>query len=204
MAMFRPSFTPNRARSPRCPCPATAQAWSGPSGRKVDAILALPRMALNGEVETPDAFHPRSGRSRKRAQAWPLSSLIANSFGAGPDHAGRRNRACLPADRSSGPQSWPARHHAGVMHDPGCRRTAEGCRAPSESYNRKRRAGCHQPHSRGRSAQPGAAEFVSAGAGPARRRSCRAVIAIPPLRLLAMREGMTPGWRRNGLTKSQA
>jgi 2-octaprenyl-6-methoxyphenol hydroxylase len=29
-----------------------------------------------------------------------------------------------------------------------------------------------------------------------------ALSAIPPLSLLAMREGMTPGWRRNGLTKS--
>jgi 2-octaprenyl-6-methoxyphenol hydroxylase len=27
-----------------------------------------------------------------------------------------------------------------------------------------------------------------------------ALSSIPPLRLLAMREGMTPGWRKNGLS----
>jgi hypothetical protein len=52
MAMFRPNFTPNRARSRKCPCPATAPVWSGQSSL-IRSMRFWPcrRAELNAEVE---------------------------------------------------------------------------------------------------------------------------------------------------------
>jgi hypothetical protein len=162
---LRPSFTPNKARSPRFRCPASAQAWSGRSGRK-KWIQSSPSRAWHStrEVETRMRSILGAVEVEGKVQAWPLSSLIADSFGKGRTMLGRRNGPCLPADRRPGSQSWPARHHAGRQHDPGCRRTAERCGSrPLLQPSTPRR--CHQPDSRGRPAQPCAAEFVPAGAG---------------------------------------
>jgi 2-octaprenyl-6-methoxyphenol hydroxylase len=50
---------------------------------EVDSILALPRMALNREVETRMRSILGAVEVEGKVQAWPLSSLIADSFGKG-------------------------------------------------------------------------------------------------------------------------
>jgi hypothetical protein len=142
---------------------------------EVDAILALPRKELNAEVER--RMHSILGavEVENDPQAWPLSSLIANSFGAGRTMLVGETGHAFPPIGAQGLNLGLRDITQAIDALQGSGRPRAGA-ARCRELQPEATAGCHQPHRRGGSAQQGAAEFVSSDAGPARRRPCRAVI----------------------------
>jgi 2-octaprenyl-6-methoxyphenol hydroxylase len=164
---------------------------------EVDAILALPRKELNTEVER--RMHSILGavEVENDPQAWPLSSLIANSFGAGRTMLVGETGHAFPPIGAQGlnlglrdiTQAIDALREAGGP--------AQAPRAV-ESYNRKRRLDVTS-RTAGVDLLNRALLSSFLPMQALRAGGLAALSSIPPLRLLAMREGMTPGWRKNGL-----
>jgi hypothetical protein len=140
---------------------------------EVDSILALPRMALNREVETRMRSILGAVEVEGKVQAWRCRALSRTvSARAGPCLSEKR---AMPSRRSETRVSILAcatscrpSARSGMQED---RRTLRKPSAPS-TVNAAR---CHQPDSRGRPAQPCAVEFVFAGPGTSRWRSGRIV-----------------------------
>jgi 2-octaprenyl-6-methoxyphenol hydroxylase len=167
---------------------------------EVDSILALPRMALNREVETRMRSILGAVEVEGKVQAWPLSSLIADSFGKGRTMLVGETGHAFPPIGAQG-LNLGLRD---IMQAVSTIRDAGGPQNAAEavrSFNRQRRADVTS-RTAGVDLLNRALLSSFLPVQALRAGGLAALSAIPPLRLLAMREGMTPGWRRNGLTKS--
>ncbi|WP_420409378.1 UbiH/UbiF family hydroxylase [Hoeflea sp.] len=159
----------------------------------VDAILGLSRDRLNAEIEA--RMHSILGKIEVEnvPQAWPLSSLIADHFGAGRTMLVGEAGHAFPPIGAQGLnlglrdiiQAVDALKDAGGLEN--------APRAVSR-YNRKRRLDITS-RTAGVDLLNRAllSDFLPMQA--LRAGGLAALSALPPLRLLAMREGMTPGWR---------
>ncbi|MBC7284820.1 UbiH/UbiF family hydroxylase [Hoeflea sp.] len=160
---------------------------------QVDTILAMPRDQLNREVETRMSSILGKVEIESEVQAWPLSSLIACSLGTG--------RTMLVGETGHG---FPPIGAQGLNL---------GLRDIMQAIQSLKAAGGPEQAPRAVSAYSRQRwlDVTSRTAGvdllnrtllnsflpvQALRAGGLAVLsAIPPLRNLAMREGMTPGWR---------
>lgn len=164
---------------------------------QVDDILALPRKQLNAEVER--LMHSILGavEVENDPQAWPLSSLIATRFGAGRTMLVGETGHAFPPIGAQGLnlglrdiiQAIDALREAGGPN---------GAPLAVESYNRKRRLDVTS-RTAGVDLLNRALLSSFLPMQALRAGGLAALSSIPPLRLLAMREGMTPGWRKNGM-----
>ena len=162
---------------------------------EADGILALPRVELNAEVESRMRSILGAVQVEGDVQAWPLSSLIAESFGKGRTMLVGETGHAFPPIGAQGlnlglrdiMQAIQAIIDAGGPHN-----APQAVRA----FNRRRRVDVTS-----RTAgvdllnRTLLSSFLPVQA--LRAGGLAALSAIPPLRLLAMREGMTPGWRKN-------
>ncbi|WP_340161805.1 UbiH/UbiF family hydroxylase [uncultured Hoeflea sp.] len=162
---------------------------------EADGILALPRDELNAEVESRMRSILGAVQVEGDVQAWPLSSLIAESFGKGRTMLVGETGHAFPPIGAQGlnlglrdiMQAIQAIIDAGGPHN-----APQSVRA----FNRRRRVDVTS-----RTAgvdllnRTLLSSFLPVQA--LRAGGLAALSAIPPLRLLAMREGMTPGWRKN-------
>lgn len=162
----------------------------------VDGILALPRDALNTEVETRMRSILGKVEVDGAVQAWPLSSLIADSFGKG--------RTMLVGETG---HAFPPIGAQGL--NLGLRDIMQAIQSIIDAGGPG-----HAPHAVTAFNRQRRIDVTSRTAGvdllnrallssflpvqALRAGGLAALSAIPPLRLMAMREGMTPGWRRNG------
>lgn len=162
---------------------------------EADGILALPRDELNAEVESRMRSILGAVQVEGDVQAWPLSSLLAESFGNGRSMLVGETGHAFPPIGAQGlnlglrdiMQAIQAIIDAGGPHN-----APQAVRA----FNRQRRVDVTS-----RTAgvdllnRTLLSSFLPVQA--LRAGGLAALSAIPPLRLLAMREGMTPGWRKN-------
>ena len=162
---------------------------------EADGILALPRDELNAEVESRMRSILGAVQVEGDVQAWPLSSLLAESFGNGRSMLVGETGHAFPPIGAQGlnlglrdiMQAIQAMIDAGGPHN-----APQAVRA----FNRQRRVDVTS-----RTAgvdllnRTLLSSFLPVQA--LRAGGLAALSAIPPLRLLAMREGMTPGWRKN-------
>jgi 2-octaprenyl-6-methoxyphenol hydroxylase len=163
---------------------------------KVDAILALPRAELDREVERRMRSILGAVEVEGGIQAWPLSSLIAERFGAGRTMLVGETGHAFPPIGAQGlnlgfrdiMQAVEALGDAGGP--------AQAPRAVAQ-YNRQRRLDVTS-RTAGVDLLNRALLSSFLPMQALRAGGLAALSAIPPLRLLAMREGMTPGWRTNG------
>jgi 2-octaprenyl-6-methoxyphenol hydroxylase len=162
---------------------------------EVDGIRALSRDALNTEVESRMRSILGAVEVEGEVQAWPLSSLIAERFGSGRTMLVGETGHAFPPIGAQGlnlglrdiMQAMQSIIEAG-----GPQNAPQAVRA----FNRLRRidvtsrtAGVDLLN------RTLLSSFLPVQA--LRAGGLAALSAIPPLRLLAMREGMTPGWRKN-------
>jgi 2-octaprenyl-6-methoxyphenol hydroxylase len=166
----------------------------------VDAILALPRETLNREVETRMRSILGAVEVEGKVQAWPLSSLIADSFGTGRTMLVGETGHAFPPIGAQGLNLGLRdimQAVSTILDAGGPQNAAEAVR----SFNRQRRADVTS-RTAGVDLLNRALLSSFLPVQALRAGGLAALSAIPPLRLLAMREGMTPGWRRSGLAKS--
>ena len=163
---------------------------------QVDTILAMPRVQLNLEVESRMSSILGKVEIEGEVQAWPLSSLIAFSFGAG--------RTMLVGETGHG---FPPIGAQGL--NLGLRDIMQAIKALKTAGGPEQAPRAVSAYSRQRWL-----DVTSRTAGvdllnrtllssflpvQALRAGGLAVLsAFPPLRNLAMREGMTPGRRKAG------
>ncbi len=167
---------------------------------EVDAILALPRETLNREVETRMRSILGAVEVEGKVQAWPLSSLIADSFGTGRTMLVGETGHAFPPIGAQGLNLGLRdimQAVSTILDAGGPQNAAEAVRF----FNRQRRADVTS-RTAGVDLLNRALLSSFLPVQALRAGGLAALSAIPPLRLLAMREGMTPGWRRNGLAKS--
>ncbi len=168
---------------------------------EVDGIRGLSREALNREVESRMQSILGAVEVEGDIQAWPLSGLIAQSFGHGrtmlvgeTGHAfppigaqglnlGFRDimQAIQSLKDAGGPQNAPQ----AVQAFSRLRRIDVTSRTAGVDLLNRTLLSSFLP-----------VQALRAG-------GLAALSAIPPLRLLAMREGMTPGWRRSDTENAQ-
>lgn len=162
---------------------------------EADGIVSLPGDELNAEVESRMRSILGAVQVEGDVQAWPLSSLIAESFGKGRTMLVGETGHAFPPIGAQGlnlglrdiMQAIQAIIDAG-----GPQNAPQAVRA----FNRRRRVDVTS-----RTAgvdllnRTLLSSFLPVQA--LRAGGLAALSAIPPLRLLAMREGMTPGWRKN-------
>lgn len=162
---------------------------------EADGIGSLPRDELNAEVESRMRSILGAVQVEGDVQAWPLSSLIAESFGKGRTMLVGETGHAFPPIGAQGlnlglrdiTQAIQAIIDAG-----GPQNAPQAVRA----FNRRRRVDVTS-----RTAgvdllnRTLLSSFLPVQA--LRAGGLAALSAFPPLRLLAMREGMTPGWRKN-------
>ncbi|MBU4529542.1 MAG: UbiH/UbiF family hydroxylase [Hoeflea sp.] len=161
---------------------------------QVDIILAMPRDQLNLEVETRMSSILGKVEVEGEVQAWPLSSLIAHSFGTGRTMLVGETGHAFPPIGAQG-LNLGLRD---IMQAIQALKTAGGPeQAPRavSAYNRQRwldvtsrTAGVDLLN------RTLLSSFLPVQA--LRAGGLAVLSAIPPLRNLAMREGMTPGWRK--------
>ena len=167
---------------------------------EVDAILALPRDALNREVETRMRSILGAVEVDGPVQAWPLSSLIAANFGNGrtmlvgetghafpPIGAQGLNlglRDIMQAIRSLIDAGGPEHAETAVINFNRMRRADVTSRTAGVDLLNRTLLSSFLP-----------IQALRAG-------GLAALSSIPPLRMLAMREGMTPGWRKSASLKT--
>ncbi|AKI00769.1 Ubiquinone biosynthesis hydroxylase, UbiH/UbiF/VisC/COQ6 family [Hoeflea sp. IMCC20628] len=168
--------------------------WAVDPG-EVEAILALPRAALNREVETRMRSILGAVEVEGEVQAWPLSSLIAERFGAGRTMLVGETGHAFPPIGAQG-LNLGLRD---IMQAIGSLNEAGG---PDQSpkavnaFNRQRRLDVTS-RTAGVDLLNRALLSSFLPLQALRAGGLAALSAIPPLRLLAMREGMTPGWRKD-------
>ncbi|MDZ7603659.1 MAG: UbiH/UbiF family hydroxylase [Hoeflea sp.] len=161
---------------------------------QVDTILAMPREALNLEVETRMRSILGKVEVEGDIQAWPLSSLIAHSFGTGRTMLVGETGHAFPPIGAQG-LNLGLRD---IMQAIAALKTAGGpADAPSavRAFHRERwldvtsrTAGVDLLN------RTLLSSFLPVQA--LRAGGLAVLSALPPLRALAMREGMTPGWRK--------
>jgi len=169
---------------------------------EVDGIRALSRDSLNAEVESRMRSILGAVEVEGEVQAWPLSSLLAESFGNGRTMLVGETGHAFPPIGAQGlnlglrdiMQAMQSIKDAG-----GPQNAPQAVRA----FNRQRRidvtsrtAGVDMLN------RALLSSFLPVQA--LRAGGLAALSAIPPLRLLAMREGMTPGWRKNAASRNTA
>lgn len=164
---------------------------------QVDDILALPRKQLNAEVERRMQSILGAVEVENEPQAWPLSSLIATSFGAGRTMLVGETGHAFPPIGAQGLNLGlrDIRQAIDALREAG---GPEQAPRAVESYNRKRRIDVTS-RTAGVDLLNRALLSSFLPMQALRAGGLAALSSIPPLRLLAMREGMTPGWRKSGL-----
>jgi 2-octaprenyl-6-methoxyphenol hydroxylase len=169
---------------------------------QVDAILALPRDALNAEVESRMRSILGAVEVEGTVQAWPLSSLIAESFGKGRTMLVGETGHAFPPIGAQGLNLGLRDIMQAIQSiiDAGGPRNAPQAVA---AFNRQRRTDVTS-RTAGVDLLNRALLSSFLPVQALRAGGLAALSAIPPLRLLAMREGMTPGWRKNGSEKPAA
>ncbi|WP_394689555.1 UbiH/UbiF family hydroxylase [Hoeflea sp.] len=163
---------------------------------QVDDILALPRTQLNAEVER--RMHSILGavEIENDPQAWPLSSLIATRFGVGRTMLVGETGHAFPPIGAQGLNLGlrDIRQAIDALREAG---GPDGAAQAVESYNRMRRLDVTS-RTAGVDLLNRALLSSYLPMQALRAGGLAALSSIPPLRLLAMREGMTPGWRKSG------
>tara|TARA_R110000850_G_scaffold122298_4_gene240263 strand:- start:3599 stop:4798 length:1200 start_codon:yes stop_codon:yes gene_type:complete len=157
-------------------------------------IRALSRQALNAEVESRMRSILGAVEVEGEVQAWPLSSLIAESFGNGRTMLVGETGHAFPPIGAQGlnlglrdiMQAIQSITDAG-----GPQNAPQAVRA----FNRQRRIDVTS-RTAGVDLLNRALLSSFLPVQALRAGGLAALSAIPPLRLLAMREGMTPGWRK--------
>lgn len=164
---------------------------------QVDDILALPRKQLNAEVERRMQSILGAVEVENEPQAWPLSSLIATRFGAGRTMLVGETGHAFPPIGAQGLNLGlrDIRQAIDALREAG---GPEQAPRAVESYNRKRRIDVTS-RTAGVDLLNRALLSSFLPMQALRAGGLAALSSIPPLRLLAMREGMTPGWRKSGL-----
>lgn len=167
---------------------------------EVDAILALPRNALNAEVESRMRSILGAVEVDGAVQAWPLSSLIAESFGKGRTMLVGETGHAFPPIGAQGLNLGLRDIMQAIQSiiDAG---GPEQAPKAVNAFNRQRRIDVTS-RTAGVDLLNRALLSSFLPVQALRAGGLAALSAIPPLRLLAMREGMTPGWRKNGSVKS--
>lgn len=166
----------------------------------VEAILALPRDALNREVESRMRSILGAVEVEGEVQAWPLSGLIAEQFGAGRTMLVGETGHAFPPIGAQGlnlglrdiMQAMDELKQAGGPFQAASAVTA---------FNRRRRLDV-TTRTFGVDLLNRALLSSFLPMQALRAGGLAALSAIPPLRLLAMREGMTPGWRKDAVGAS--
>ena len=169
---------------------------------QVEAILALPRESLNAEVESRMRSILGAVEVDGAVQAWPLSSLIAESFGKGRTMlVGETGHAFPPIGAQGLNLGLRDIMQAiqSIMDAGGPQNTPQAVLA----FNRLRRIDVTS-RTAGVDLLNRALLSSFLPIQALRAGGLAALSAIPPLKLLAMREGMTPGWRKNGTPKVSA
>lgn len=166
---------------------------------QVDDILALPRKQLNAEVERRMQSILGAVEVENEPQAWPLSSLIATRFGAGRTMLVGETGHAFPPIGAQGLNLGlrDIRQAIDALREAG---GPEQAPRAVESYNRKRRIDVTS-RTAGVDLLNRALLSSFLPMQALRAGGLAALSSIPPLRLLAMREGMTPGWRKSGLNQ---
>lgn len=166
---------------------------------QVDDILALPRKQLNAEVERRMQSILGAVEVENEPQAWPLSSLIATRFGAGRTMLVGETGHAFPPIGAQGLNLGlrDIRQAIDALREAG---GPEQAPRAAESYNRKRRIDVTS-RTAGVDLLNRALLSSFLPMQALRAGGLAALSSIPPLRLLAMREGMTPGWRKSGLNQ---
>ncbi|EDQ32881.1 Ubiquinone biosynthesis hydroxylase, UbiH/UbiF/VisC/COQ6 family [Hoeflea phototrophica DFL-43] len=166
---------------------------------QVDDILALPRKQLNAEVERRMQSILGAVEVENEPQAWPLSSLIATRFGAGRTMLVGETGHAFPPIGAQGLNLGlrDIRQAIDALREAG---GPEQAPRAVESYNRKRRIDVTS-RTAGVDLLNRALLSSFLPMQALRAGGLVALSSIPPLRLLAMREGMTPGWRKSGLNQ---
>ena len=162
---------------------------------QVDGILAMPRDKLNLEVETRMRSILGKIEIEGDLQSWPLSSLIAHGFGAG--------RTMLVGETG---HAFPPIGAQGL--NLGLRDITQAIRSLKDAGGPREAPQAVRAFDRQRRLDVGSrtagvdllnrallSSFLPVQA--LRAGGLAALSAIPPLRVLAMREGMTPGWRKS-------
>ncbi|MEP3439822.1 MAG: UbiH/UbiF family hydroxylase [Hoeflea sp.] len=162
---------------------------------QVDGILAMPRAKLNLEVETRMRSILGKIEIEGALQSWPLSSLIAHGFGAG--------RTMLVGETG---HAFPPIGAQGL--NLGLRDITQAIRSLKDAGGPREAPQAVRAFDRQRRLDVGSrtagvdllnrallSSFLPVQA--LRAGGLAALSAIPPLRVLAMREGMTPGWRKS-------
>ncbi|MCY0094927.1 UbiH/UbiF family hydroxylase [Hoeflea ulvae] len=161
----------------------------------VDAILALPRADLNREVER--RMHSILGAVdvEGEVQAWPLSSLIADRFGAGRTMLVGETGHAFPPIGAQG-LNLGLRDIMQAIEQLTQAGGPEHAPKAVSAFNRQRRI---DVTSRTVGVDLLNRTLLSSllPLQVLRTGGLAALSAFPPLRLLAMREGMTPGWRKD-------
>lgn len=166
---------------------------------QVDDILVLPRKQLNAEVERRMQSILGAVEVENEPQAWPLSSLIATRFGAGRTMLVGETGHAFPPIGAQGLNLGlrDIRQAIDALREAG---GPEQAPRAVESYNRKRRIDVTS-RTAGVDLLNRALLSSFLPMQALRAGGLAALSSIPPLRLLAMREGMTPGWRKSGLNQ---
>lgn len=162
----------------------------------VERILALPREQLNAKVEAQMRSILGTVEVEGGLQAWPLSSLLADSFGAGRTMlVGETGHAFPPI----GAQGLNLGLRDIVQAISALKQAGGPAKAPEAvtRFNRERRLDV-TTRTAGVDLLNRALLSSFLPIQALRAGGLAALSAIPPLRLFAMREGMTPGWRRDG------
>ena len=167
---------------------------------EVDAILALPRQILNAEVESRMRSILGAVEVDGVVQAWPLSSLIAESFGTGRTMLVGETGHAFPPIGAQGLNLGLRDIMQAIQSiiDAG---GPEQAPKAVNAFNRQRRIDVTS-RTAGVDLLNRALLSSFLPVQALRAGGLAALSAIPPLRLLAMREGMTPGWRKNCSVKS--
>lgn len=167
----------------------------------VEAILALPREVLNVEVETRMSSILGAVDVDGPLQAWPLSSLIAERFGKGRTLLVGETGHAFPPIGAQG-LNLGLRD---IMQAIASIRDAGGPQqAPSavSAFDRQRRLDV-TTRTAGVDLLNRALLSSFLPMQALRAGGLAALSAVPPLKLLAMREGMTPGWRKTATRQSR-
>lgn len=169
---------------------------------QVDRYLAMERADLNQEVEQRMRSILGAIEVENGIQAWPLSSLIATSFGTGRTMLVGETGHAFPPIGAQGlnlglrdiMQAIDALKAAGGP---------DGALRAVGDYNRKRRIDVTS-RTAGVDLLNRALLSSFLPMQALRAGGLAALSAIPPLRNLAMREGMTPGWRKGSASTLSA
>ena len=167
----------------------------------VEAIRALPRDKLNLEVETRMRSILGAVEVEGDIQAWPLSSLLADSFGKGRTMLVGETGHAFPPIGAQG-LNLGLRD---IMQAIQALRDAGGTghvQQAVDAFNRQRRTDVTS-RTAGVDLLNRALLSSFLPVQALRAGGLAALSAVPPLRLLAMREGMTPGWRKTASGGSQ-